>query len=62
MLKVINFKNIRRNKIMNKIEQKLLNKLAVAQYNEVVLEAQVEELQEKINQLEAQKENEKEGK
>lgn len=47
---------------MNKIEQKLLNKLAVAQYNEVVLEIQVEELQEKIKQLEAQKENEKEGK
>lgn len=47
---------------MNKIEQKLLNKLAVAQYNEVALEAQVEELQEKIKQLEAQKEIEKEGK
>lgn len=47
---------------MNKIEQKLLNKLAVAQYNEAVLEAQVEELQEKIKQLEAQKEIEKEGK
>lgn len=62
MLKVINFKNIRRNKIMNKIEQKLLNKLAVAQYNEVVLEAQVEELQEKIKQLEAQKEIKEEGK
>lgn len=62
MLKVINFKNIRRNKIMNKIEQKLLNKLAVAQYNEVALEAQVEELQEKIKQLEAQKEIKEEGK
>lgn len=47
---------------MNKIEQKLLNKLAVAQYNEAALEAQVEELQEKIKQLEAQKEIEKEGK
>ena len=47
---------------MNKIEQKLLTQLAVAQYNEVVLEAQVEELQEKIKQLEAQKENEKESK
>lgn len=47
---------------MNKIEQKLLNKLAVAQYNEVALEARVEELQEKIKQLEAQKESEKEGK
>ncbi|MCL8204042.1 hypothetical protein M5361_02235 [Ligilactobacillus agilis] len=46
----------------NQVAQKLLNKLAVAQYNEVVLEAQVEELQEKIKQLEAQKENEKEGK
>ncbi|MGN9065443.1 hypothetical protein [Ligilactobacillus agilis] len=47
---------------MNKIEQKLLNKLAVAQYNEVALEAQVEELQEKIKQLEAQKEIKEEGK
>lgn len=47
---------------MNKIEQKLLNKLAVAQYNEVALEAQVEELQEKIKQLEVQKEIKEEGK
>lgn len=47
---------------MNKIEQKLLNKLAVAQYNEATLEAQVEELQEKIKQLEVQKEIKEEGK
>lgn len=45
---------------MNKIEQKLLNKLAVAQYNEVALEAQVEELQAKIKELEAKNE-EKDG-
>lgn len=39
---------------MNKIEQKLLNKLAVAQYNEVALEAQVEELQAKVNELQTE--------
>lgn len=41
---------------MTSIELKLVNKLATAQYNEAVLEAKVEELQAKINELEANKE------
>ena len=37
---------------MTSIELKLVNKLATSQYNEAVLEAKVEELQAKINELE----------
>lgn len=45
---------------MTSIELKLVNKLATAQYNEAVLEAKAEELQAKISELEANKE-EKDG-
>lgn len=41
---------------MTNIELKLVNKLATSQYNEAILEAKVEELQAKINELEANKE------
>ena len=43
---------------MTNIELKLVNKLATAQYNEAVLEAKVEELQTKVNELEAAKNKE----
>lgn len=44
----------------NQVSQKLLNKLAVEIYNNTLLESKVEELQAKINELEANKE-EKDG-
>ena len=41
----------------NAISQKLINKLAVSEYNNAVLEAKVDELTQKLNQLKAEKEN-----
>lgn len=39
---------------MTSIELKLINKLATSQYNEAVLATQVEELQAKVNELQAE--------
>ena len=39
---------------MNSVELKLINKLATSQYNEAVLATQVEELQAKVNELQAE--------
>lgn len=41
----------------NSISQKLINKLAVSEYNNAVLEAKVDELTQELNQLKAEKEN-----
>ncbi len=41
----------------NSISQKLINKLAVSEYNNAVLEAKVDELTQKVNQLKSEKEN-----
>lgn len=48
---------------MNRVELKLINKLATSQYNEAVLATQVEELQAKVNELQAELDKtKKEGK
>ena len=48
---------------MTSIELKLINKLATFQYNEAVLATQVEELQAKVNELQAELDKtKKEGK
>lgn len=48
---------------MTSVELKLINKLATSQYNEAVLATQVEELQAKVNELQAELDkSEKEGK
>lgn len=39
---------------MTSVELKLINKLATSQYNEAVLATQVEELQAKVNDLQAE--------
>ena len=41
----------------NVVSQKLINKLAVSEYNNAVLEAKVDELTQEVNQLKAEKEN-----
>ena len=41
----------------NAVSQKLINKLTVSEYNNAVLEAKVDELTQKLNQLKAEKEN-----
>lgn len=41
----------------NAISQKLINKLAVSEYNNAVLETKVDELTQELNQLKAEKEN-----
>ena len=41
----------------NTISQKLINKLAVSEYNNAVLETKVDELTQELNQLKAEKEN-----
>ncbi|CAM3383690.1 hypothetical protein LAPA6218_04525 [Lactobacillus paragasseri] len=41
----------------NAISQKLINKLAVSEYNNAVLEAKIDELTQENNQLKAEKEN-----
>ena len=41
----------------NAVSQKLINKLAVSEYNNVVLETKVDELTQELNQLKAEKEN-----
>lgn len=48
---------------MTSIELKLINKLAMSQYNEAVLATQIEELQAKVSELQAKLDKtEKEGK
>lgn len=48
---------------MISVELKLINKLATSQYNEAVLATQVEELQAKVNELQAELDKtKKEGK
>lgn len=48
---------------MTSVELKLINKLATSQYNEAVLATQVEELQAKVNELQAELDKtKKEGK
>lgn len=41
----------------NAISQKLINKLAVSEYKNAVLEAKVDELTQELNQLKSKKEN-----
>ena len=41
----------------NAVSQKLINKLAVSEYNNAVLETKVDELTQGLNQLKAEKEN-----
>lgn len=41
----------------NAVSQKLINKLAVSEYNNAVLETKVDELTKELNQLKAEKEN-----
>lgn len=41
----------------NAVSQKLINKLAVSEYNNAVLETKVDELTQELNQLKAEKEN-----
>ena len=41
----------------NGVSQKLINKLAVSEYNNAVLEAKVDELTQEVNQLKSEKEN-----
>ena len=41
----------------NAVSQKLINKLAVSEYNTAVLETKVDELTQELNQLKAEKEN-----
>ena len=51
---------------MNQVAQKLINKLAVQEYNNAILETQVDQLRQENNQLkqenDALKNNKKEGK
>ena len=48
---------------MTSVELKLINKLATSQYNEAVLATQVEELQAKVKELQAELDKtKKEGK
>jgi hypothetical protein len=46
----------------NAISQNLINKLAVSEYNNAVLEVKVDELTQEVNQLKAEKENNKDVK
>ena len=41
----------------NAVSQKLINKLAVSEYNNAVLEAKLDELTQELNQLKAEKDN-----
>lgn len=41
----------------NAVSQKLINKLAVSEYNNAILEAKVDELTQELNQLKSKKEN-----
>ena len=41
----------------NAVSQKLINKLAVSEYNNAVLETKVDELTQELNQLKSKKEN-----
>lgn len=41
----------------NAVSQKLINKLAVSEYNNAVLETKVDDLTQELNQLKAEKEN-----
>lgn len=41
----------------NAVSQKLINKLAVSEYNNAVLEAKVDELTQELTRLKAEKEN-----
>lgn len=41
----------------NAVSQKLINKLAVSEYNNAVLETKVDELTQELTQLKAEKEN-----
>lgn len=41
----------------NAVSQKLINKLAVSEYNNAVLETKVDKLTQELNQLKAEKEN-----
>lgn len=41
----------------NAVSQKLINKLAVSEYNNAVLETKVDELTKELNQLKAEKGN-----
>ena len=41
----------------NAVSQKLINKLAVSEYNNAVLDTKVDELTQELNQLKAEKEN-----
>ena len=51
---------------MNQVAQKLINKLAVQEYNNAILETQVDQLRQENNQLKQEndilKNNKKEGK
>lgn len=46
----------------NAVSKKLINKLAVSEYNNAVLETKVDELTQELNQLKAEKENNKDAK
>ena len=41
----------------NAVSQKLINKLAVSEYNNAVLETKVDELTQELNQVKSKKEN-----
>ena len=45
------------NNNVNAVSQKLINKLAVSEYNNAVLETKVDELTQELNQLKSKKEN-----